>query len=139
MMSLPKPVPAADHLTAPYWQGCLEGTLRLQLCNSCGKGRFPPGPVCPHCKAAGAEWVESSGRASVYSWIVVRHPIPAEVYGEDVPYVVALVDLDGVRMPTNIVGCAPEDVYGGMEVELSFKRVSDTLNLPQFRPLSTNA
>jgi uncharacterized OB-fold protein len=81
--------------------------------------------------------IVSTGRAKVYSWIVVRHPIPADVYGSEVPYVVALVQLaEGPRMPTNIVGCSPEEVHADMPLELVFKDVTDTVSLPQYRPVS---
>jgi uncharacterized OB-fold protein len=138
-MSTPKPLPAIDHLSAPFWEGCQEGRLRLQTCTACRKPQFPPGPVCTHCGSPDSEWIDSSGRASVYSWIVVRHPIPVEVYADDVPYVVALVELEeGVRMPTNIVDCAPEAVSAGMPLEVCFRDVSETITLPQFRPLTAN-
>lgn len=136
-MSGPKPMPVVDHLSAPYWDGCREGRLLVQTCAACAKPRFPPGPVCPACGSPEAEWIASSGRARVYSWIVVRHPIPAEVYADEVPYVVALVELEeGVRMPTNIVGCAPEAVTAGMELEATFRDIGEGLRLPQFRPIA---
>ena len=136
-MSSAKPVPAIDHLSAPFWAACHAHQLRMQTCVACGKRRFPPGPVCLECGSPESEWVATTGRARVYSWIVVRHPIPSDVYAHDVPYVVALVEFDdGVRMPTNIVGCAPEAIDAGMEVEVSFLDVSDTLTLPQFRPVA---
>jgi uncharacterized OB-fold protein len=66
----------------------------------------------------------------------VRHPIPADIYADEVPYVVALIDLEeGVRMPTNIVDCVPEAVTAGMPVEVCFRTVGD-FRLPQFRPAS---
>ncbi len=134
-MSIKPPLPVVDHLSAPFWEGCHAHQLRLQCCNACGTVRFPPGPVCLECRSDDFKLIVGAGRGKVYSWIVVRHPIPAEVYASEVPYVVALVDLEeGVRMPTNIVGCAPEEVVAGMPVELVFKDVTDTISLPQFRP-----
>ena len=136
-MSAAKPLPVIDHLSAPYWEGCRAHELRLQRCVACGATRFPPGPICPECHASDAEWVVSAGRGRVYSWIVVRHPVPADIYREEVPYVVALVELDeGVRMPTNIVGCAPDAIIAEMEVEVAFLDVNETVSLPQFRPVS---
>jgi len=76
------------------------------------------------------------GRGTVYSWIVIRHPIPKEIYGPEVPYVVALVDLEeGPRMPTNIVGCAPEEVMAHMKVQVVFRDLTDEVSLPQFAPI----
>jgi uncharacterized OB-fold protein len=135
-----KPRPVADHLTAPYWDGCRQHELRLQRCTACGTHRFPPGPVCTSCRSPDARWVASSGRGTVYSWIVVRHPIPAEIYAQDVPYVVALVELDeGVRVPTNIVDCPVDEVVAGMAVEVVFRDAGDDLWLPVFRPIAARS
>ena len=131
-----RPLPVVDHLSKPFWDGCREHRLPLKSCNACGKAHFPPGPICTQCRSADLTWVEAGGCGTVYSWIVVRHPIPSEIYEAEVPYVVALVDLaEGVRMPTNIVGCAPEDVRAGMPVELLFRDLPEGVSLPQFRPL----
>jgi uncharacterized OB-fold protein len=57
----------------------------------------------------------------------------------EVPYVVAVVELDeqkALRLTTNIVGCAPSDVFIGMAVEVDFEHLDDVY-LPLFRP-STN-
>ena len=50
-------------------------------------------------------------------------------------YVVALVTLEeGVRMSTNIVGCAPEDVTAYMPVMVQFRDVTPEITLPVFAP-----
>jgi len=134
-MSAAQPVPVPDALTEPFWAGCREGRLLVQGCRDCGRSRFPPAPICPHCGSPRSGWIEASGRARIYSWIVVRHPVPAEVYAEEVPYVVALVELDeGVRMPTRIVDCEPEAVSAGMAVEVVFRPHGENFRLPLFRP-----
>jgi uncharacterized OB-fold protein len=130
-----KPVPAPDPDSAPFWAGCREHRLLLQRCAACGAFRYPPGPVCPHCRARESAWVQSEGRGRVYSWIVVTHPVPKEVYAADVPYVVALIELDeGVRIASNVVGCAPAEVRGDMRVEVRFDDVAPGITLPKFAP-----
>jgi len=134
-MTMLPPLPVPDPLTAPFWEGCLRHELLIQKCLACGSVRHPPGPLCLTCRSDQAAWVPSAGRGEVYSWIVVRHPIPAEVYAEKVPYVVALIDLDeGTRVVSNIVDCSPDDITAGMRVEVLFRKASDTITLPQFRP-----
>ena len=130
-----KPVPMPDPDSAPFWDACREHRLILQTCTACRVVRYPPGPFCPHCRARGADWIQSAGRGKVFSWIVVTHPVPKEVYAGEVPYVVALIELDeGVRMASNIVGCAPSDVRGDMRVEVVFDDVAPGTTLPRFRP-----
>jgi uncharacterized OB-fold protein len=41
---------------------------------------------------------------------------------------------EGVRMLTNIVGCAPQDVHIGMRVEVAFDDVTPEVTLPKFKP-----
>ncbi len=75
----------------------------------------------------------------VYSWIVVRHPVPADVYRAEVPYVVALIDLrEGCRMVSNIVDCDPEKITAQMPVQVTF-RESGAFKLPVFRAAAGNS
>ncbi len=138
-MTYAKPVPVPDPDTRPFWEGCLQGKLLLQRCDACSGFRFPPSESCPNCGSERVSWVGSTGRGKVFSWIVVTHPVPREIYAADVPYVVALVELEeGVRMATNIVGCAPASIAAAMHVEVVFDRVSDEVALPKFRPARTH-
>jgi uncharacterized OB-fold protein len=130
-----KPLPVPDPDSAPFWDGCREGRLMIQHCEACGQDQFPPGNVCSHCGARAIGWRQASGAGTVFSWIVVRHPVPKPVYADEVPYVVALVELaEGVRMPSNIIGCAPEAVTAGMPVKVVFRPAADGIVLPLFEP-----
>ncbi len=134
-MSYPKPLPVLDPETRPFWEACRQGRLLLQCCAECGHPRFPPTRYCSRCNSAECEWIESKGEGTVFSWIVVRHPVPRDVYAQDVPYVVALVELaEGVRIPSNIVECTPEDVSAGMPVKVVFRPVTADITLPLFEP-----
>jgi uncharacterized protein len=134
-MSYAKPLPVLDSETQPFWEGCRQGKLRLQRCTQCGHVRFPPIRFCAKCRSVEHEWIDSSGRGRVFSWIVVRHPVPRDVYAQDVPYVVALITLDeGVRIPSNIVGIAPEKVTANMPVRVTFRQATAEITLPLFEP-----
>lgn len=140
MAGAAKPVPVPDADSAPFWQGCREHRLLLERCADCGSIRFPPSGMCPRCRSRGVQWTASSGRGTVFSWIVVHHPVPKDLYAAEVPYVVALVELEeGVRMPSNIVQCDPQSITAGMPVEVVFDDVSDSLTLPRFRPRGVGA
>lgn len=129
-----RPQPQPDPDSAPFWEGLAEGRLLLQQCRACARHRFPPAETCPHCRSAEAEWRPAAGTGRVYSWIVVRHPIPAEVFADEVPYVVALIDLDeGVRIVSNLVGIEPEAVRDGMPVRVVFRDGGGRV-LHAFRP-----
>lgn len=125
------PVPDADDPF--FWDGAREGKLLLQACSDCGAIRHPPAPMCARCRSLKWEAREASGRGSVYSWIVSRHPTEPDAQ----PRVVVLVQLDeGVRLVSNLVGVDPGDVRNDMPVEVVFVDYDGTV-LPQFRP--TNA
>jgi len=66
----------------------------------------------------------------------VVHRAPSAPFKEDVPYVIAIIELEeGVRMMSNIINCPPEEVKIGMEVRVVFEDVTDTISLPKFEPL----
>ena len=82
------------------------------------------------------EWVQSCGRGKLVTFTICRIPV-AKAYAADVPYVVALVQLEeGPTMMSNIVQCDPESVVTGMPLEVVFETWSDEITMPQFRPVS---
>jgi uncharacterized OB-fold protein len=78
-----------------------------------------------------------AGTGTVYSFIVQRQPSVVG-YVDEVPYVVALVELDeqaGLRLPTRLVGVEPEDVTVGMSVTVEFIALpGGDYTIPVFRP-----
>jgi uncharacterized OB-fold protein len=134
MFGVEKPLPRASEDSAPFWEAAAKGELRLQQCGSCGLIRFPPALLCARCLSERAEWVALSGRGTVYSWIVV-HQSQHPAFNADVPYNVAIIELDeGPRLHTNIVECPNEQIHIGMPVEVVFAKVSDDTALVKFRP-----
>lgn len=135
-MTYAKPLPQINPDNQDFWDGCRNHVLKIQMCGSCKKPRLPFSFVCPHCHSTDTKLIESAGRGRVYSY-VVYHVAYHPSFKEDLPYVVALVDMDeGVRLLTNIVGCTPEEVYCDMEVKLSWDEVTKDVTLPKFRPVA---
>jgi uncharacterized protein len=117
-----------------FWQGVAENKLLLARCANCSRLQHPPSPMCPKCGAL--EWTaqEATGRGTVHSWIVSRHPTE----GDDRPRIVALVALqEGVRIVSNLQDVDPGDVTNDMDVEVVFSEV-DGVKLPQFRPVTAS-
>ena len=131
MADLPLPVP--DEATAPFWDYCRAGELRIQRCVQCGVFRHPPQPMCRDCGSMEQEWAAVSGRGAVFSYIVTHQPIhPALV--DLVPHAVVLVELEeGVRLTSNVVDCAPDEIEIGMPVAVTFEQVNEQITLPKFR------
>jgi uncharacterized OB-fold protein len=129
--NLPHPNPE----TAPYWEGCREQKLLIQRCSSCGHHQFYPRILCTECTSQQVEWVSACGRGKVVSFTIVRQAI-SEAYAADVPYVIALIQLDeGPTMMSNVIQSDPESVMVGMPVEVIFEAWSEEITVPKFCPL----
>jgi len=129
-----KPLPTISEYGVPFWEGAHHHEVRVQACNDCGRHQFPPRILCIHCGSRRIEWRRVSGSGRVYSFTVI-HRAPEPAFLKDVPYVVAVVELDeGGRIMTNVIGCRPDDVRCDMRVEPVFEDVNDTVTLIKFRP-----
>jgi len=126
-----KPSPRISAETQPFWDGCRQGELLYQLCRGCGRVQFYPRALCAGCGATSLEWRRSRGEGTIHTVTVVyRAPSPA--FRGDVPYAIALVDLDeGYRMMANVLGPDPESLMIGDRVRVVFETRGD-LVLPQF-------
>lgn len=129
------PRPSPDDLTRFFWDGCREGRLMILRCG-CGHYVHWPRPVCPRCLSAELAPSEVSGRGTLYSFTVTVqafHPF----YADKLPLLVAVVELveqEGLRMVTNVVGCDEDDLEIGMALQVAFTEVADGLVLPLFEP-----
>ena len=130
-----KPIPKPTPETKEFWEGCKQGKLLLQRCNETGRAYFPPRPFSPYTGTRNVSSFEASGKGVLYSY-VINHGRPAPGF-EEGPYAIAVVQLEeGPRMMTNIVDVpqTPEALVLDMPVEVTFRKVTDEISLPLFRP-----
>jgi uncharacterized OB-fold protein len=128
---------SSDSWTEHFWAGARDHKLICARCAACGTYRMPPTPFCPKCNSQDTLWPEMSGRATVYSFTVVRHPVTPDLISS-VPYVLAVVELDdapGARLFTNIVECDPDSVRVGQAVEVAWDDVGGDVTIPRFAPV----
>ena len=117
-----------------FWEALKEERLLIQRCAECRTLRHPPRPMCPACNSLAWDTIAASGRGTVHSFVMPRHPPLPWFEGT---YIVALIDLEeGTRLVSNLCDVDPADVRIGMPVELFFSRFDDGLVLPQFRPVT---
>ena len=129
-----KPMPTTSGETRPYWESSRRGQLLIQRCDSCDEYQFYPRGICVSCFTPNIKWVQASGKGTVWTFTITRQN-RAPGFAEDVPYVLALVELEeGVKMFTNIIDCPPQDVHIGMPVEVTFRQASDQMTVPYFKP-----
>jgi uncharacterized OB-fold protein len=132
----------ADERTQPFWDNAREGKLTAPRCDACGTFILPPKPYCYECLGQAFTWTELAGTGTIYTFIVVRHPLqPA--HNEVVPYVSGIIDLDGTqgagcRLVGNIIGCVPEDVEIGDPVRVEFEPLGDDYAMMRFRWLGSS-
>ena len=127
-----RPRPPINRDNAFYFEGIDAGELRVQQCRKCEQLRHPPVPICPTCHCL--EWDASpmSGRGTVFSYVVLHHPI---VPPFEPGYVVAVVELDeGPRIVMNLEGVPREEIRIGMPVVVTTERMDESLVLPVARP-----
>lgn len=132
----PIPRPDVNEDTIEYWN-LLQKTkqLHVQKCKNCGTYSHPPRPVCHHCRKFELEWVQMTGKGTVYSYVIYHRSVHP---GFEVPYEVVLVELEeGVRIVSNMVDCEPEDIYIGMPVEVVVDQVFEDIALPKFKRRNT--
>ncbi len=115
------PVPLPDPDSQGFWDALAADELAICRCADCRRWMQPPMERCRYCGGETA-FEPVSGRGSVFSYIVVRHPA---VPGHTPPYVVVLVDLDeepGVRL-TGIIDADPADVQIDMAVRADIREI----------------
>ncbi len=123
-----------DDDSRPFWEGCALGELRVQACASCSQWRMPPRPMCPRCRSLDVTWVVSSGRGTVWSFVVPHAPL-LPGYTELAPYNVIVVELNenslirfvgnlvlGPNAPINSID--PATIAIGEAVAVVFQRVN---------------
>ena len=129
-----KALPNIEPGTQPFWDALRQHRLIYQACHGCNTTFAPYQPVCPACWSEDLEDRESTGRGRIYTFSVV-HRAPTPAFRPDLPYVVAIVQLDeGFYLTTNIVDCPVQDVRIDLPVQVEFVDATAEITLPKFRP-----
>ena len=132
-----KPLPVAQPESDHYWQQAANGKLVIQKCSGCGEVQFYPRVLCVHCGGRSLEWIETSGKATLFTFAIVHVP-PLPGFAGDAPYITAIVELEeGVKMPSQVIGIEPDPelIHIGMPLEVVFEQVTDEITLPKFKPI----
>lgn len=133
-MSTPS-LPVADVVTDPFWEGAAVGKLLIQRCPVTGRHQWYPRAHSIHAPGVVPQWVEASGRGTVFSFSTIERGGLA-----DAPYCCALILLEeDVLMLSRLEGIAPEDMHVGMPVEVAFGSVAGSPAMPLFRPAGDRA
>ncbi|OLZ39430.1 DNA-binding protein [Natrinema saccharevitans] len=117
----PRPTPDITPETERYWSAAADGELLVRECDECGLVYHYPRELCPDCFSDSVSWRETNGTGTVYSYSTAR-----KMGGwpdEDLPLIVAYVELDeGPRVMTNLA-CEPDEIEIGTPVEVRFRAI----------------
>jgi len=123
-----------NRITQEFWDRCAKQELSFQRCTSCGTFRHEPTPVCWNCRSTEWEYAPVSGRGRLYSYTIVTHAL-SPLLAPYVPYNVSLIEFDdapGVRLVSNVIDAAPDELEIGMPVQVEWQTTGAGTTLPRF-------
>lgn len=90
-------------------------------CETCAQTYFPKRSICPKCRRKGKiTEMKFSGKGKVFSFTEVTSP--PEGFEDQVPYVLAIIELDeGAKLTAQIVDAHMNDIKIGSRVEQVFR------------------
>ncbi len=111
--------------TAKFWR---EQAARYNLegthCVNCGTFFYPPRIICPKCRRHGnIETYKFKGTGEVVTYSTV-HQAPRNL-NRQIPYTLAIIELDeGPRLLSEVI-CEPEEISIGMRVRNVFRKIGE--------------
>lgn len=118
---------------AAFWAGGARGELMIACCASCGNSIHPPEVVCPVCLSRDVAPRPAIGTGRIHARTVNRQQWTPDL---SVPYVLAIVELDGepgVRMTARVVDCDVDTPRIGAAVTVDFEPAGQDVWIPVFR------
>jgi uncharacterized OB-fold protein len=130
----PLPEPFHEDISKLFWESTKNKRLIMPFCNNCSNIFFYPREACPYCSSMDLSWKEVSGRGKVYTYTWVRQAVHPSFQSEH-GHIYAIVELEeGPKLPSNIVGCEPENVFVEMPVAAVYEKISEEYTLLKFEP-----
>ena len=110
-----------------FFAACNEGKLMVPRCKDTGQFFWYPRKTSPFTLSSNVEWVQASGKGTIYSYSVMRRTEPN--------FAIAYVTLEeGVTVMTNLVDCDFDRLAVGQKVELAWRTAEDGQKVYVFKP-----
>ena len=111
-------LPTPEHTQiAEFYERLDGGSLSTTECTDCGERHFPPRIICPECHSDALTFVELPDTGELFAFTEVRAGAPLGME-DDVPFVVGIVEIDGLRMSARIDEARAEALAIGDTVSL---------------------
>jgi uncharacterized OB-fold protein len=125
-----RPVPVPDEASQPFFDGTAQGKYLLKYCATCNRYLAPSAEICDSCLSNELEWKESSGKGTIYSF-VVNHQVIHPGFKDIGPYSVIIVELaEGPRVTSTFDG-PNEEIEVDMPVKVTFEDLG-SVTVPKF-------
>lgn len=115
-----RPLPLADHDSAPWWEHLVRHELVVQRCGDCAAWRWPSRAICGRCGSFAWSWQPSAGRGTIASWVVNHHAFSSAFAS---PYAVVTVRLD--EQPDLLLIGSYQGPIDGLSIGLAVEAVFD--------------
>ncbi|WP_431324934.1 Zn-ribbon domain-containing OB-fold protein [Rhizobium sp. YTU87027] len=124
--------PVHNALSEQWFYAAQRDTLLIQKDPATGTLQmYPRARVVGHPERE-PEWVEASGRGTLYSFTVVNRSIHKE-FASMTPFVIALVDLEeGVRITSWVIDAPLENLRCDMPLRVVFREIHPGVKMPCF-------
>ncbi len=117
-----------------FWNGAKKGRLMIKKCNKSSKYFLYSGDTLALQKGLDYEWVEASGKGTIYSYTKSNIPGGSIYYLNKIPYIIAIVLLEeGVRIITNIHESDERNIKIGKSVKVIFQKLDENITFPCFK------
>lgn len=126
--------PTSTKQADEFYNYNLRGMLCIKKCSGCETWHHIPREMCSTCGSLDLEWTQCSGSGVLFTWTeTVAAPLP--VLQSDVPFVVALVQLDeGPRVVARLVNVESTQLALGLRLRVKFLTVEIDFSLAVFEP-----
>ncbi|MBI4392882.1 MAG: Zn-ribbon domain-containing OB-fold protein [Euryarchaeota archaeon] len=137
------PLQSEEHTRIhPFFKHLREGRFTTTRCKACGELLWQPRAVCSKCLSEDLEWVELPTEGTVYAFTAMVRGPPLGMEA-DIPFVIALVDLDTqwrpLRLLTRIDGVQAGEMRIGDKVRLKIINLADGRVFYRFTGQAGNA
>jgi uncharacterized OB-fold protein len=123
-----------DKDSREFWDGAKKNKLMIQKCKVTGICFLYSRGHSGINANSEYEWIESSGKGSIYSYTISHIPGGSKYYLDKTPYIIGSILLEeGVRITSNIISNNFNDIQIGSKVFVEYVKLDESIVFPCFK------